>query len=142
MHLDESSLLVCFLRESNEAVPSRDASDWIEHYLRTFAAVERANKLGSPVVPEAQDWISEHSHQVRIRGFRCEVSDEDTILLLILILGLTGSRSRRGAVYICRRSRVARGGRGHLRLHRIVMSNRACRRRGGPVEDERLVRVG
>ena len=97
MHFYQSSLLVRFLRESDEPISSGDAGDGIEHDLCTLAAVEGANEFGSPVIPQTQDRISKHCHQVRIGRFRREVSDKDTVfflILLILILGLTRGSSR------------------------------------------------
>jgi hypothetical protein len=50
VHLHQRPLLVCLIREADEAIPLRDTRDGVQHDLGTLAAVERVHMLRPAVL--------------------------------------------------------------------------------------------
>ena len=104
----------------NESVPSRDASDWVQHDLGTLAAKEGPNETGFSVVSQAEHGIAEDGDKIRVGDLGGQVADEDAVLLRILRVLRAGYRD---------------GG-------RIEGDGQRCGRDGRrPVHGERLRRV-
>jgi hypothetical protein len=105
----------------DKAIATRDTGQWVQHDLGAFAAQERSDEFGCPVIAKSKNWVTKYGDKVGVGCLRCKIPDENAVFLRILLLLLLHTDWN------------GDGGRWH----------RGSRRDGRrPVEDERLCGIG
>ena len=120
MHFYQGPLLISFIGESmrrtvrqicsrgsrinapHKAIPPRNTGQWVQHDLGALAAQEWPNEFRSSVIAEPKHWVAEYGDEIRVRSLWCQITDEDAVLLRILLLLMSdwiddGGRRRWGS---------------------------------------------